>query len=240
LLLIIPIEIMIYMEINNGNEPVIHVKTTVQSIQHSPNNHRGNFPIILSLLLLLFIVGGGSYYLGTQNNKMNFVTQLTSPQPTTMPHKSISPSSTSTPTTTVKSNIYKNPKYSLQFNYPDSWNVIYDKQPDPTGNPSKYSITLENATNAPLNVTISNSEQFQTFDSLFEIGSLPGGTARITSEKEISIDGQRALYVIQNNSVEGFIVLDPYKNIVIFEVNSKNKEVLNEIMPTIKFKRLLN
>lgn len=124
--------------------------------------------------------------------------------------------------------LYQN--HNLEFKYPNDWTVNYDTQPDPLGNPTKYSVTV-----GLLNVVILTSDQFKTFADLQNISNLPSGTATIISKREVLVGEQRALYLVQNNNREGVVVLDLKHNLVFMEVGSKNKDVLNKIISTVKF-----
>ncbi len=201
------------------------VEPTIQ-IQPPPVESGSKTKFILGFVcaLLLLVVGGGVYYF-MGNQQTGNSNQLTTISQTVQP--------TIDPTANWKT--YENEKYKMQFKYPSSWQVLYDKQPDPTGNPSKYSIVLQNNNETALSVTLLKSNQYKTFESLSRINNLPSGPASITSREEIRVNGIKALSVNQNDGHEGVILLDSNQNLITFEVNSSDRPILDQILSTFKF-----
>src|SRR3989338_2621572 len=106
------------MEANDNNQLTNPVETPVQPSQHSVNNQRGNFPIVLGVLVLLFVVGGGAYYLGIQRNNSQ-PSQVNNPSSTTNQTNEVS-SRTTAPVTIDNVNEWKTYtdeklKYRLQY-----------------------------------------------------------------------------------------------------------------------------
>jgi hypothetical protein len=182
-------------------------------------------PMVGLLVILLVLALGAVGFLVYQNMQLS---KKVAEMQAVAPLASIVPTSSPVADETANWKIYQN--HNLEFRYPVDWSISYDAQPDPTGNPTKYSVTV-----GSLDITILSSDQYKTFETLQSISNLPSGTSTITSKKEIQVGEQKALYVVQSNNLEGVIVLDLKNNLVFMEVDSKDKAVFNQILSTVKF-----
>ncbi len=182
--------------------------------------------VIVTLVIVAAIIGVG-LYIGKKISSVQ-------PQSTVISNSVASPVPSPTPDVTANWKTYTNAKYNFSFKYPSAWNVTYDQQPDPAGNPDKYSILMGDSSSS-LSITILKSNQSQTFASLSNLLNLPSGSATITSRKEISVAGSKALFVTQDNNKVGALMLNSSGNIIILETASTNMSILDQIISTFKF-----
>ena len=206
---------------------------TEESVREKKSNKWSTIGLVALTLAALGVAGFFAYRYFQLKQQFSETLPIPTSKITTIPSPLLSPQPTIDPTANWKT--YTNTTYGFSLKYPHDWKILYDAQPDPTGNPTKHSVELGKDNSTLVSVTMLKSDQFQSFESLSGILNLPSGTAIITSSSEINIDGSRALYVVQNNNREGVIFLDVDNNMITIEVDSENKIILNQILSTFKF-----
>ena len=214
---------------------------------------KGFTPIIILIgILIVALIGSGAYYLGNKK------APLPSPSPV-----SVQPSSTSSSSDeTLNWKTYKNDKYGIEFQYPDSW-MLDDHEalsinlPDQSKNFVQINITNEASTrddelnscqpgkaSAVYQVGKLRDSQ-QTFEKFvdFDIENPERGIPPAVKPKLISteVGGRKALKIertIDNCMTEFYYVdqnLDKYLTISFIADKNNDKLLHNQILSTFRF-----